>query len=131
MIILQPFVAVQNLIPHSQISIATAILVFCLNFGGATFLTLAETDFSQSLLVAIPKYAPGADANAVQSKGATDFRSVVSAAELPGVLKAYSVSVDHVFYLVCASAAAAFLSAWGMGWNDIRKSKPNPQNATP
>ena len=108
-----------------------AILVFCLNFGGATFLTLAETDFSQSLLVAIPKYAPGANTTAVQSAGATDFRNVISAAELPGVLKAYSVSVDHVFYLVCASGAAAFVSAWGMGWNDIRKSKPKPHDATP
>ena len=130
-ILIQPFVAVQNLIPHSQIAIAMAILVFSLNFGGATFLTLAETDFSQSLLVAIPKYAPGVDATTVKSLGATDFRSAVSAADLPGVLKAYSVSVDHVFYLVCASAAAAFLSAWGMGWKDIRKHKPNPPGATP
>lgn len=129
-IIYQPFVAVQNLIPHSQISIAMAVLVFSLNFGGATFLTLAETDFSQSLRASIPKYAPGVDANTINSLGATDFRSAVPASELPGVLRAYSVSVDHVFYLVCGSAAAAFLSAWGMGWKDIRKYKPKAPEST-
>jgi hypothetical protein len=47
---------------------------------------------------------------------------------LVGVLKAYSESVDHVFYLVCVSAAAAF--CWGMGWQDIRKHRPQAQDPT-
>ncbi|KAJ5798038.1 Major facilitator superfamily domain general substrate transporter [Penicillium pulvis] len=125
-----PFVAVQNLMPHAQISVAMAILVFSLNFGGATFLTFAETDFSQSLTVAISKYAPGANSSAIIAAGATGFRSVVPASQLVGVLKAYSESVDHVFYLVCASAAAAFCCAWGMGWQDIRKPRPQAQDPT-
>ena len=130
MIIIQPFVAVQNLIPHAQISVAMAILVFFLNFGGATFLTFAATDFSQSLAALIPRYAPGVDANAIRTQGATNFRNLVPKSELAGVLRAYSESIDHVFYLVCGSAAAAFLFAWGMGWKDIRKHKPKPQDST-
>ncbi|KAL4780057.1 major facilitator superfamily-domain-containing protein [Aspergillus varians] len=122
-----PFVAVQNLVPHAQISVAMAILVFSLNFGGATFLTFAETDFSQSLPVALAHYAPGVDASAIIAAGATGFRRVISADQLVGVLEAYSESVDHVFYLVCASAAAAFCFAWGMGWQDIRKHRDKKQ----
>ncbi|KGO68316.1 Major facilitator superfamily domain, general substrate transporter [Penicillium italicum] len=127
-----PMVAVQNLVPHAQISVAMAILVFFLNFGGATFLTFAETNFSQSLPVAIAHHAPGVDASAIIAAGATGFRGVVSRDQLVGVLKAYSESVDHVFYLVCASAAAAFCFAWGMGWQDIRNHRVKEQDpATP
>ncbi|KAK3320578.1 MFS multidrug transporter [Cercophora scortea] len=118
-----PFIAVQNLIPHAQISVAMAILVFCLNFGGATFLTLAQTDFSQSLRVNIPKYAPDVDASAIIKLGATGFQRAVSPAELPGVLMAYSKSLDNVFYLVAGASVGAFIFAWGMGWEDIRKYK--------
>ncbi|KAJ5752266.1 Major facilitator superfamily domain general substrate transporter [Penicillium odoratum] len=125
-----PFVAVQNLIPHAQISVVMAILVFSLNFGGATSLTFAETNFSQSLPVAISKYAPGVNASAIISAGATGFWNVVPADQLADVLKAYSESVDHVFYLVCGSAAAAFCCAWGMGWQDIRKSRAKEQAMT-
>jgi hypothetical protein len=116
--------------PHAQISVAMAILVFSLNFGGATFLTFAETDFSQRLPVAISKYAPEVDSTAIIAAGATGFRSVVPADQLAGDLKAHSESVDHVYYLVCASAAAAFCCAWGMGWQDIRKHSPQAQDPT-
>lgn len=109
-----------------------AILVFSLNFGGATFLTLAETDFSQSLTVAISHYAPEVNASAFIAAGTTNFRSTVPKNQLTAVLEAYSESVDHVFYLVCSSAAAAFCFAWGMGWEDIRKYRVKEQNmATP
>lgn len=105
-----------------------SICVFCLNFGGATFLTIAETIFSQSLLAEIPTHAPNVDAASVASLGATSFRSAVSSADLPGVVFAYSRSIDHVFYLTCGSGAVAFLFAWGMGWEDIRKYKDKEED---
>jgi hypothetical protein len=48
----------------------------------------------------------------------------VSDQNLPGVLKAYANSVDHVFYLVAAMGVVAFTFSFGMGWKDIRKKKP-------
>lgn len=101
-----------------------AILVFSLNFGGATFLTVSQTDFSQSLQAALPQYAPLVNAENITQAGATDFRQLVPATQLEGVLKSYSVSVDHVFYLLCACAAVAFAFSWGMGWEDIRQHRP-------
>lgn len=110
--------------PHAQISIAMAILVFCLNLGGDTFLTFAQTTFSQSLRIVIINCAPGVDPDAIIKLGATGFQTTISPADLPGVLKAYRESVDHVFYLMCAASIAAFVSAWGMGMQDIRNHKP-------
>ncbi|KAF2084028.1 putative MFS transporter [Saccharata proteae CBS 121410] len=118
-----PFIATQSLISTPRIPVAMGILIFCQNFGGATFLTLAETDFSQSLKVALKKYAPGSDASAIISLGATGFRDVVNKEELPGILEAYSEACDNIFLLVCGLSAGAFLCAWGMGWGDVRKGK--------
>ena len=42
---------------------------------------------------------------------------------LEGVLRAYTQSVNHVFYLAASSAAAAFVFCWGMGWKSIKKAK--------
>jgi hypothetical protein len=117
---------VQNLMPHAQISIAMAILVFCLNFGGATFLTFAQTDFTQSFRIALPKHVPGIDPDYIISLGATGFQKVVSPKDLPGVLMAYTEAVDNVFYMMAGASIGAFLFAWGMGWKDIRKHKPRP-----
>jgi hypothetical protein len=63
------------------------------------------------------------NADAVIGAGATAFRNFVSPADLPGVLMAYAKAVTSTFYLASASAALAFLTAWGMGWVDIRKKK--------
>ncbi|KAF8860071.1 hypothetical protein BDZ45DRAFT_649189 [Acephala macrosclerotiorum] len=110
-----PYIAIQNLIPHAQISVAIAILIFCQNFSSATFLTIAQTIFSNGLKNSIPKHAPGANVEAVLQAGATSFRSVVMSDQVDGVLKAYSVSVGHVFYLICGACVDAFCFGWGMG----------------
>ena len=41
----------------------------------------------------------------------------------PGVLLAYTDTVDRVFYMTTGLAALTFALAWGMGWRDIRKNQ--------
>lgn len=92
------------------------------------FLTIAQTVFSNSLKTKIPQYAPGANVDAVLAAGATEFAKVVTPDQVAGVVKAFSVSVDHVFYLVCGAAGGAFICSWAMGWRDIRqKSDREPE----
>lgn len=85
-----------------------SILMFIQTLSGAVFLTFADVIFSTGLKSLIPKYAPGVSAQAVIAAGATGIRDVVSIQDLPGVLKAYAKSVDHVFYLVAA------MGVWGL-----------------
>ncbi|KAJ5444181.1 uncharacterized protein N7458_008053 [Penicillium daleae] len=118
-----PIIAVQNTLPPSQISIAMSILMFIQTLSGAVFLTFADVIFSTGLKSLIPKYAPGVSAQAVIAAGATGIRDVVSIQDLPGVLKAYAKSVDHVFYLVAAMGVWGLIFSFGMGWKDIRKKK--------
>ncbi|KAI9684239.1 MAG: hypothetical protein M1822_005712 [Bathelium mastoideum] len=115
------YIAIQNTVPASSIPTAMAILILCQNLGAAVFLTLAQTIFSNSLRSEIRKDAPGVSAAAVIAGGARMLRMLVSAQQLPGVLRAYSTAVDSVMYLGVGLGALAFVCAWGLGWKDIKR----------
>ena len=100
-----------------------AIVIFAQIFGGALFLTFAETDFSNGLIKAISTFAPNVSSEAVIAAGASAVRKVVPEPELTGVLLAYNQAVQHTFYLAAGSAAATLVFCWGMGWKSVKKAK--------
>jgi hypothetical protein len=107
-----------------------AILVFWQLFGGALMLNFAQLVFSHSLIVALEQYAPNTDPAAVIAAGATAFRQIIPADQLQGVLKAYNVGLQHVYYLATGSAAASLLFSLGLGWRKIAiKKKPDTLKA--
>lgn len=103
-----------------------SILIFAQTLSGALLLTIADVIFSAGLKSLLPKDAPSVDPQAVISAGATGFRTVVSSAALPGVLKAYAKSIDYVFYMAAALGAVCTIFSFGMGWIDVREKKPLP-----
>ncbi|KAF2228775.1 MFS general substrate transporter [Viridothelium virens] len=115
------YIAIQNTVPGASIPTAMAILILCQNLGAAIWLTLAQTAFSNSLHSALKKDAPGVNAEAITAGGARMIRDIVSAEQLPGVLRAYSKGVDATMYLGIGIGVLSFVCAWGLGWKDIRK----------
>ncbi|KAL4738264.1 major facilitator superfamily domain-containing protein [Aspergillus similis] len=126
-----PLIAVQNNTPKEQISIATALVVFSQNFGGAIFLALAQVVFSTGLQSGLSNHAPQIDATEIIAAGAAAVRKIVPADALDGVLLAYNMAIVHVMYLATASAGVALISAFGMGWVSLRKGqeKKEPEQA--
>lgn len=120
---LQPIVAIQNVLPQKDVSIGMSLLVFSQNLGGALFLSFDETAFSNGLDQAIPKFTPGVNPQVVINAGATGFRAVIPESAVPGILKAYSQALSHVFYIAAATAAASLLFGLGMGNKNIKKAK--------
>jgi len=102
-----------------------SLVIFTQTFGGSLALTIAQLVFDRCLEAAIPKYAPTANVSAIVHAGATAFPSVVTPAELPGVLSAYAYAVGKAFYVALGASAATFLFAWGMGWGRIQPKKVN------
>ena len=100
-----------------------ALIIFSQTFGGALFLSLSDTIFTNSLRSTIPKYASAVDPETVIAAGATGFRNIILGKDLADVLVAYAKSVDRVFYLTAGAGVGCFTFAWGMGWKDIRKKK--------
>jgi hypothetical protein len=100
-----------------------SLVIFSQTIGGTLFLTFAQTIFSQGLLDGLKKYAPAVNPQTVITAGATAFRNVVDPKEIAGILNAYSTAINHVFYLVAASSVGVFVTAWGLGWVNIKKKK--------
>ncbi|EXJ84209.1 hypothetical protein A1O3_04876 [Capronia epimyces CBS 606.96] len=126
-----PVTAVQHAVSKTELSSALAFIVWCQYIGPAIFLSLYNTIFDTSLRPQLREHAPNTNANAIIMAGATEFRRIVHAQDLPGVLVAFSNSLDRVFYLVAAAGVVAWFAAWGMGWKDIRKTKEeSPADST-
>lgn len=98
-----------------------AFIVFTQSLGPAIVLSLCQLIFIESLKSQIPQYAPSANVAEIIQAGATRFRAFVQDGDMNGVLTAYANSIDRVFYLVAAMAAACVIVLWGMGWKDLRK----------
>ncbi|KAF1985121.1 MFS general substrate transporter [Aulographum hederae CBS 113979] len=125
-----PIVAIQNNLPTSQVSLGMSLVTFFQTFGGALFLSVAQTIFSHELLSNLREYSPSTDAQAVITAGAASFRDVITPEEVPSVLRAYNDAIKHDFYLLTGVSCAMILFIWGMGWVDIRKKKekvPTPE----
>jgi hypothetical protein len=107
-----------------------ALIIFAQSLGPAIVLVLCNVIFLSSLTSQLQKNVPDADAAAIIRAGATGFRSILLPDELSGVLASYANSIDRVFYLVAAVAAACAIVLWGMGWTDLRKKDGNDENGT-
>ncbi|CAK7237123.1 hypothetical protein SCUCBS95973_009841 [Sporothrix curviconia] len=118
-----PIVAIQHAVSPQELSAGMAFVVWCQYLGPSIFLTLFNTVFDTKLQSNLKKYAPNTDAALVLEAGATGFRNVVAPADIPGILQAYADSLDIVFYMILAVSLVCFLTAWGMGFNDIRKTQ--------
>ena len=97
--------------------------------GPTIFLSLYNVIFDTSLRSQLRAEAPNVNPQAIIAAGATHFRHIVDPRDLPGVLVAYSNSIDRVFYLTAALAAVASLTGWGMSWKRIsKKEKEDPES---
>ena len=115
--------AIQAALPRDQVPIGMALVIFAQTFGGALFLSFAETDFSNSLIKAINTFAPNVSAKAINDAGASGVRAIVPKPELASVLLAYNQAVQHAFYLAAGSAAVTLVFCLGMGWKSVKKPK--------
>ncbi|KAK4233250.1 major facilitator superfamily domain-containing protein [Achaetomium macrosporum] len=116
-----PLIAVQAALKPEDISIGMSIVVFVQSLGTAITLAVSDVIFQGSLESELSKQAPLADAAAIIAAGATSFRNIVNDRDLPGVLMAYSIAIDRVFYLVAGVSGLAVLTSLFLGWVNVRK----------
>lgn len=124
----QALVAVQAALKPADIPMGNSIVIFIQTVGTAITLAASDAIFEGSLMSELPKQAPLADAAAIMAAGATQFRDIVSEHHLPGVLTAYSLAVDRVFYLAAAVSALGVFTSLFLGWVDVRKKQRRGNN---
>lgn len=87
----------QASLPADLVPIGATTLLFGISTSCSVFLAIGEAVFQQRLQVNLENVVSRDVTNAVISAGATQIRSIVSADELPVVLRAYSKAVTQVF----------------------------------
>ncbi|KAK4033297.1 major facilitator superfamily domain-containing protein [Parachaetomium inaequale] len=123
--------AVQAALPPTDLAMGNSVVIFVQSLGTAITLAISDAIFEGSLESELPKQAPLADAAAIIAAGATHFRSTVSEQDLPGVLAAYSLSINRVFYLAAGVSSLGLLTALGMGWVNVSKKRRAGEDGIP
>ncbi|KAK4126937.1 MFS general substrate transporter [Parathielavia appendiculata] len=119
--------AVQASVKPADVATTNSFVIFVQSLGTAIMLAASDAIFEGSLKSGLSKQAPLADAAAIIAAGATHFRALVSEDELPGVLVAYALAIDHVFYLVAGVSSLGVATSLCLGWVNLRK-KQTPGN---
>ncbi|KAL0765944.1 hypothetical protein CaCOL14_011685 [Colletotrichum acutatum] len=109
-----PFIAVQVVLPDSDMPTACAMVVFHRLLGGAVGLSIASNLFSQELNRRLAGAPGGVNVKAIQDAGASDLAKAVPAAILPLVQKAFSFAISRAFILPIVVAGASLILSFGM-----------------
>lgn len=93
----QSIVAIHAALPYALMPIGITLAAFAQMFGGAIFISLGQTVFSNVLLPALRRSAPQIEPGVVMAAGATGWRALVPRDVVRGVVLAYNQALTRVF----------------------------------
>jgi hypothetical protein len=109
-----PIIAAQAVLPADDIPVGTAVITFCQTFGGAIFISVSQTLFTNQLRRGILNTVPGVQPSVVQNLGATDLATVFDPQELPAVQKVYNSALVSTWYIAIALSVLTLIGAAGI-----------------
>lgn len=114
--------AAQAVLQPVDIPIGTAIAVFMLLFGGAVFVSVANSIFTNNLVSGLTVAGiDGVDPSAVVHLGATELRQIVGPADLDAFLSIYMDGLTDVYRMALILGCITAVGALGMEWVNVRK----------
>lgn len=116
----QPLIAIQTVLPKSDVPIGTAIVMFSQTLGGALFISVAQNVFTNKLLSNLEAIVPDLNPAVVLAAGATNLKNVVDPKDLSGVLTAYNGAIVNCFYVSVALAVVSGFGAVFMEWKSVK-----------
>ena len=88
--------------------------------GGAVFVSAGQAAYTNRLLARIPILVPGLSPALVVATGATELRSVFSADQVPGIVRAYMDGLKLTFVLALALTGVTLPIALFAKWQNIK-----------
>ncbi|KAG9230449.1 putative HC-toxin efflux carrier [Amylocarpus encephaloides] len=119
----QPLIAVQTVLDISQVPIGTSVIVFVQTLGGALFVSVGQSVFTNKLSEGLAAYAPSIDPAIVLRTGATAIQKSIDAAVLPGVTKAYNGALTQAFLVAAVMAAMTIFGSAAIEWKSVKGKK--------
>jgi hypothetical protein len=118
----QASLAAQAVLSRKDAPIGVALVMFCQQIGGAIFVSVGQSVFTNQLVKGLRNVA-GISPAVVANTGATRIRNVVSASNLPGVLMAYNGALTKTFTVSLAMACLSIIGALCIEWKNIKPPK--------
>ena len=118
-----PLVAVQTVLPITDVPVGTALIMFTQTFGGALFVSVGQNVFTNRLLSGLIKEAQGFDPLMILRLGATTLKTAVPSEFLPGVLVAYNQALTQTWYVSVAMACLTGIGAVTLEWKSVKGKK--------
>ena len=118
-----PLIAVQTVLKLEDIPTGTAIVNFAQSLGGALFIAIGQTFFSNSLQRNLVKKITDYPVEAIISAGATGFRKAVPEALLERIYESYMASLIAVYRVSLISACLAIIFACFVEFKSVKDKK--------
>ncbi|CCG83893.1 protein of unknown function [Taphrina deformans PYCC 5710] len=119
-----PIIAVQTVLDLEDVPVGTALISFAQSLGGAVFIAVAQSLFSNTLVKGL--HSRIEDPSVVQtvvSSGATGFRNVVEASYLPVIYDAYIHSLTASYKVALVAGAFSVLFACCVEFKSVKNKK--------
>jgi hypothetical protein len=129
-----PIVVVQTVLPISDIPAGTALIMFLQTLGGAIFISVGQSVFSNKLIAGIVQIAGPEYAALVMNDGATALRKVLPAEVLGEVLVKYNDALTQTWYISVALATLSIIESSAVEWKSVKTTtliKNDPLPSTP
>jgi len=130
-----PLVAVQTALPMADIPQGTVLLMFCQSLGGALFIAVGQSVFSNGLVTGVAKYAPDLDPQLLLNTGATAIRSTLGKLGLEDhihqAIEAYVYALKDCYRVTVAVSGVAFIASCFFEWKSVKKVQKSGAEAVP
>lgn len=116
----QPMMAVQTALNIKDIPTGSAVVVFLQTLGGALFVSVAQSVFTNQLVASLATNVPTIDPSVILVTGATNLQQTVPAELLSGVIAAYSTALTKAFTVSVGLAAFTVIGSIFIPWKSVK-----------
>ena len=118
----QASLAAQACLDRKDAPTGVSLIMFCMQFGGAVFISVGQNVFTNELVKGLIGI-PGLDTKMVVDTGATELRGAVPKELLGRVLQAYNGALVKCYEVALAMACLSILGSVAMEWKSVKKDK--------
>ncbi|GJC83371.1 efflux pump roqT [Colletotrichum liriopes] len=116
----QPLIAVQVVLDMADVPTGTAIIIFTQQIGGAIFVAIGQTVFTNQLAVRLLQQIPSIDSHSIVATGVTAIHKTIDAELLPAVTRAYSEALVQTLLVSAVAASATIIGAMCVEWKSVK-----------
>jgi hypothetical protein len=116
----QPLMAVQTVLDIKDVPTGTAFVVFVQTLGGALFVSVGQSIFTNQLIESLAANVPTIDPAVILVTGATNLQKTVPSELLAGVILSYSTALTRAFLVSAGLAAFTIFGSALIPWKSVK-----------